>query len=90
MKTRRNSHPRIPANIYVDPIGRNRCRLCHNERQAMGRVATPRHELTPRQVKSMRDRVSDGVSLAVVAAGLGVHVKFVAEACADILKARAA
>lgn len=85
-----NGHEMTPANTYVDPSGRSRCRRCPCERHAAERVSRPRVELTERQVKSMRERVADGVPIRIVGKSFGVGRARVVSECADILKGRAA
>ncbi len=99
-----NGHPYTPENTYVTPYS-YRCRTCDKEgrpkkaprvspevlqRQAEQRLSPGRAPLTERQLKSMRDRVADGVPMAVVAKSFGVATSRVRDECADILKARAA
>lgn len=99
-----NGHPYTPENTYVGPKS-YRCRTCDKERrpvknprkspevarqEAESRLSPPKPTLTERQMVRLRDRVSDGVPLDDVAGSFGVSRKFVADACADILKGRAA
>lgn len=99
-----NGHPYTPENTYITPYS-YRCRTCDRDRrpvkaprkspevarqEAESRLSPPKPTLTERQLKSMRDRVADGVPIRIVGKSFGVGRARVVSECADILKGRAA